>query len=61
MRNIRLSDSASKTASDVGAILKAPLLYLVLTTHIPHCETNVLVLNSLHVKPCKAQAKCNFK
>ena len=24
--------------------------YLVLTTHIPHCEANVLVLNSLHVE-----------
>lgn len=25
---------------------------LVLTAHIPHGETNVLVLNSLHVKTC---------
>ncbi|KAL4590737.1 hypothetical protein LXL04_003679 [Taraxacum kok-saghyz] len=27
--------------------------YLVLTSNIPHCKADVLVLHSLHIKPCK--------
>ena len=42
-------------AAVTSASLKAPLQYLVLTAHIPHCETDVLVLNGLHVKPCTKQ------
>ena len=28
-------------------------MYLVLTTHIPHSEADVLVLHSLHIESCR--------
>ena len=31
--------------------------YLVLTSDVPHCEGNVLVLNSFNVESCEAQTK----
>ncbi len=32
---------------------KTPTTRLVLPTNVPHCETNVLVLDGLHVEACR--------
>ena len=53
LMGVKLGSQENVTSCRDARILKAPLLYLVLTTHVPHCKADVLVLNSLHVESCR--------